>query len=74
MACSESISKTRELLERLAEQDGSKDRSALLALLELEKRARLYNLSTGMCCHPSHLVSDSSLFLLADQTDIQWLI
>lgn len=45
--CLESISKSRELFVRLSEQDGHNDRSALLALLELEKRARFHGLSTG---------------------------
>ncbi|KAF7323044.1 Actin cytoskeleton organization protein [Mycena chlorophos] len=40
------VAKAQELFTKLAEQDGSKDRSAALALLELEKRARLAGLST----------------------------
>jgi N-terminal acetyltransferase B complex non-catalytic subunit len=47
MECSENIVRTRDLFTRLAEEDGKKDRSALLALLELEKRARIHGLSTG---------------------------
>ncbi|KAJ6547637.1 actin cytoskeleton organization protein [Mycena capillaripes] len=43
--CSLHVVKTQELFTRLALQDGRKDRSALLALLELEKRARLYGIS-----------------------------
>ncbi|KAJ7449885.1 actin cytoskeleton organization protein [Mycena latifolia] len=39
------LAKTQELFTRLAAQDGQKDRSALLALLELEKRARLHGIS-----------------------------
>ncbi|KAJ7063373.1 actin cytoskeleton organization protein [Mycena amicta] len=39
------VAKTQELFTKLAEDDGSKDRSAALGLLELEKRARLYGLS-----------------------------
>lgn len=34
-------------MERVAEKDGSLDRSGVLALLELEKRARMYDLSSG---------------------------
>lgn len=45
--CSEAITKTHQLFSRLAEQDGLKDRSGLLGLLELEKRARSHGLSTG---------------------------
>ncbi|THH20680.1 hypothetical protein EW146_g718 [Bondarzewia mesenterica] len=45
--CVQHVSKTRELLTKVAEEDGLKDRSALLALLELEKRARIHGLSTG---------------------------
>ncbi|KAJ7109453.1 actin cytoskeleton organization protein [Mycena epipterygia] len=44
--CSSHLTKTQELLTRLAVQDGNKDRSALLALLELEKRARLHGISS----------------------------
>lgn len=45
--CSESISRTRELMERVAEKDANGDRSGVLALLELEKRARMHSLSSG---------------------------
>lgn len=37
---SETIERTRELFQGLAEKDGRKDRAPLLGLLELEKRAR----------------------------------
>ncbi|KAJ7172404.1 actin cytoskeleton organization protein [Mycena filopes] len=43
--CSSQIHRTQELFAKLAEQDGHKDRSGLLALLELEKRARFHALS-----------------------------
>lgn len=46
-SCLENISKTQELFVQLSERDGCDDRSALLALLELERRARLHSLSTG---------------------------
>ncbi|OCH92238.1 hypothetical protein OBBRIDRAFT_791472 [Obba rivulosa] len=46
-ACSEAVAKTRELLAQIAEEDGRRDRSGLLALLELEKRARAHNVSIG---------------------------
>ncbi|KAJ7709829.1 actin cytoskeleton organization protein [Mycena rosella] len=39
------LAKTEELFTKLAAEDGRKDRSALLALLELEKRARLHGIS-----------------------------
>jgi N-terminal acetyltransferase B complex non-catalytic subunit len=44
--CVERISKTRAFFFGLA-QNSDKDRSGLLALLELEKRARIHGLSTG---------------------------
>lgn len=47
--CSENLEKIRELFVRIAEQDGRNDRSAPLALLELEKRARSSRLSKGSC-------------------------
>ncbi|KAJ6630878.1 actin cytoskeleton organization protein [Mycena sp. CBHHK59/15] len=43
--CSLHAAKTQELFTKLAVQDGHKDRSALLALLELEKRARTHGIS-----------------------------
>ena len=46
--CSKHISRTRDFFLRISEQDGVSDRSALLGLVELEKRARLHGLSTGM--------------------------
>jgi N-terminal acetyltransferase B complex non-catalytic subunit len=47
-ASSSHVAKTQELFAKLALQDGHKDRSALLALLELEKRARLHGISNGL--------------------------
>ncbi|GLB34889.1 putative N-acetyltransferase B complex (NatB) non catalytic subunit [Lyophyllum shimeji] len=41
----EHLAKTQELFTRIAEEDGPKDRSAGLALLELEKRARSHGIS-----------------------------
>ncbi|KAI0670373.1 actin cytoskeleton organization protein [Trametes maxima] len=43
---SERIAKTREFLGKITEEDGVKDRSGPLALLELEKRARQHGLAT----------------------------
>ncbi|KAJ7235444.1 actin cytoskeleton organization protein [Mycena haematopus] len=43
--CSSHVAKTEELLSKMALQDGHKDRSALLALLELEKRAQSHGIS-----------------------------
>ncbi|KAF7294869.1 Actin cytoskeleton organization protein [Mycena indigotica] len=40
------LTKTRQLFTKLAEDDGLKDRSAALALVELEKRANFYDLSS----------------------------
>jgi N-terminal acetyltransferase B complex non-catalytic subunit len=41
------VSRTRDLFTRLAALDGKKDRTAFLAVLELEKRARVHGLSHG---------------------------
>lgn len=46
-ACLESVTKAQDMFSKLAEKDGHSDRSALLALLELEKRSQSYGLSTG---------------------------
>ncbi|KAF7363508.1 Actin cytoskeleton organization protein [Mycena sanguinolenta] len=43
--CSSHVAKTEELFSKLALEDGHKDRSALLALLELEKRTRSHGIS-----------------------------
>lgn len=43
--CATRVQETRVLFTRVAEEDGSKDRSGLLALLELEKRARDHGVS-----------------------------
>nr|VWO98683.1 MAPKK kinase Kpp4 [Ganoderma boninense] len=43
---SENITKTREFLGKVVEEDGVKDRSGHLALLELEKRSRQHGLAT----------------------------
>ena len=45
--CQEDIAKTHALFSTVAEQDGLKDRTGPLGLLELEKRARKHGLSTG---------------------------
>jgi len=52
----ENITKTKELFVKTAEQDGQSDRSAGLALLELEKRARKHGLSTGINIHLTEVV------------------
>lgn len=46
-SCKRHIARTLDLFQQVAELDGLKDRSAMLALLELEKRARQYGLSSG---------------------------
>ncbi|KAJ7219345.1 actin cytoskeleton organization protein [Mycena pura] len=43
--CSSHVAKVQEFFTKVAELDGRKDRSALLALLELEKRARFHGVS-----------------------------
>ncbi|TFY72671.1 hypothetical protein EVG20_g343 [Dentipellis fragilis] len=50
--CSERVARVLELFNKLAEADGQADRSAPLALLELEKRLWAHGLST----EPSRLV------------------
>ena len=45
--CSKRIADAQDLFARLAKEDGQKDRSALLALIELEHRARSHSMSTG---------------------------
>jgi N-terminal acetyltransferase B complex non-catalytic subunit len=42
------VEKARELFEKVASEDGDKDRSGLLALLELERREREVGASSGM--------------------------
>ena len=42
----ENITKTREFFGKAVEEDGVKDRSAHLGLLELEKRSRQHGLAT----------------------------
>lgn len=44
---SDRVSKSQKFFERIAEKDGRRDRSGLLALLELERRVRLDELATG---------------------------
>ncbi|PFH54291.1 hypothetical protein AMATHDRAFT_38233 [Amanita thiersii Skay4041] len=44
--CSEHVKRTEQLFSQVAEEDGTRDRSGLLALLELEKRARNCGVST----------------------------
>jgi len=46
--CATKVQETRALFTRVVEEDGCKDRSGLLALLELEKRARDHGVSEGM--------------------------
>ncbi|KAE9409642.1 actin cytoskeleton organization protein [Gymnopus androsaceus JB14] len=44
--CSSKLSNALELFTKISEQDGKKDRSGLLGLLELESRARKHGVST----------------------------
>ncbi|KAH8106992.1 actin cytoskeleton organization protein [Cristinia sonorae] len=46
-SCKKYIAQTHDMLQQLADLDGLKDRSAMLALLELEKRARQHGFSSG---------------------------
>lgn len=46
--CSENIVRTRDFLNEIAKVDGSNNRSASLALLELEKNAFSHGISSGM--------------------------
>ncbi|KAI0065400.1 TPR-like protein [Artomyces pyxidatus] len=50
--CTQEAARVRILFTKVAEEDGRKDRSGLLALLELEKRARIHDVSSD----PSRLV------------------
>ena len=47
MSIQENIAKTAALFANIAEEDMRKDRSGLLGLLELEKRARAHGLASG---------------------------
>lgn len=44
----ERVAVSEKFFARIAEEDGARDRSALLASLELEKRARDHGLSSGL--------------------------
>ncbi|KAF8350644.1 actin cytoskeleton organization protein [Amanita rubescens] len=44
--CTNAVKKAEELFTNVANEDGARDRSGLLALLELEKRARHYGVSS----------------------------
>ncbi|KAG5647223.1 hypothetical protein DXG03_000758 [Asterophora parasitica] len=46
LECIAHVARTQELFTRIAQEDGVKDRSAALGLLELEKRARTHKIST----------------------------
>ncbi|KAF7304820.1 Actin cytoskeleton organization protein [Mycena kentingensis (nom. inval.)] len=41
------VAKAQEFFTKIAEKDGRKDRSAVLALIELEQRARMHGVSTN---------------------------
>ncbi|KAH9484364.1 N-alpha-acetyltransferase 25, NatB auxiliary subunit [Psilocybe cubensis] len=49
----EKVNHAQEIFSKIAEEDSTKDRSGLLALLDLEKRARLHGLSQ----EPTRMVS-----------------
>ena len=44
----ERVAVAKKFFAQIAEEDGARDRSALLASLELEKRARDHGLSSGL--------------------------
>ncbi|KAI0748133.1 N-acetyltransferase B complex non catalytic subunit-domain-containing protein [Daedaleopsis nitida] len=46
VSCAEHVVRTRDLFGKVVEEDGVKDRSGHLALLELEKRSRQHGLAT----------------------------
>jgi N-terminal acetyltransferase B complex non-catalytic subunit len=46
--CCKYIHKAHGIFSRVAEEDGSRDRSGLLALLDLEHRSRMHGISSGM--------------------------
>lgn len=58
--CFENIAKTRDFLTKIAEIDGSNNRSASLAFLELEKNAVSHGISSGMilALEPHALILD----------------
>ncbi|KAG6837306.1 hypothetical protein H0H93_011908 [Arthromyces matolae] len=58
------VQKTQESFKQIAENDGPKDRSAALALLELEKRARTHGLSQGLT--PGRKDSGRMVYLLQE--------
>jgi N-terminal acetyltransferase B complex non-catalytic subunit len=53
----EPVAQARDFFLQVAIKDGKKDRSALLAQLELEKRARAHGISDGMLRVPLKISS-----------------
>ncbi|KAK2466858.1 hypothetical protein APHAL10511_001116 [Amanita phalloides] len=45
--CAKAVKKVEELFSKVADEDGTRDRSGLLGLLELEKQAIHYGMSSG---------------------------
>lgn len=66
------IAETREIFMKIAEKDGSKDRSGLLAQLELEKRSRAHGITDGLFMR--FLVSSVLLIELSDLTRLGSLL
>ena len=58
--CRHQITKAVEFFAQIADNDGARDRSGPLALLELEKRAVSHGLSTGMCFDVFQAYANSS--------------
>lgn len=46
--CKTHIAKTQSFFEKVSQKDGRRDRSGFLGLLELEKRARTHEISSGL--------------------------
>lgn len=66
------IAETREIFMKIAEKDGSKDRSGLLAQLELEKRSRAHGVTDGLFMR--FLVCSMLLIELSDLTRLGSLL
>ena len=51
------INHSKELFSKIAEEDGLKDRSGFLALLELDKRSVAHGLSKGEYYYPTSAIT-----------------
>jgi N-terminal acetyltransferase B complex non-catalytic subunit len=73
-ACLPLITSAREFFTNIAQQDGKKDRSGFLALLELEKRARSYSLSTGTLSKNTLNFSHDIYGIIGDSSTLEKLL